>query len=164
MRVPIRKPGKFTHSKNDPHISEAKFLELKQKLAGLKRAQKELTKEVETQAATGDFSDNAPYQFAKARLRGINQGILETEEMIKRAIIIKPGDDGIIRLGNTVTVESNGRKLVYTILGSTETNPTKGIISYQSPIGAALLGRKIGDLVKMGPGQKFVEYKIVGIE
>lgn len=165
MQVPIRKPGKYTHLKPDPHLTEEKFNELKNKLEKLKSIRPRLAEEVKRLAELGDFSENAAYQIAKGKLRGVNQRILELEDHLKRAVIIKPKKNGCqVQLGCSVTLEYEGKTKTFTILGSSETDPTKGIISHNSPIGAALMGHKAGDIVKVETLNKEVEYKIIKIE
>jgi len=164
MQVPRRKSDKYTHLKTDPHLTEEKFLELKSKLERLKNACPRLIEEVKRLAQDGDFSENAAYQIAKGRLRGVNQGILEIENQLKRAIIIKPQKNAeTVQLGSTVTVEVKGKIKNYLILGSAETNPEKGIISHHSPIGSALMGRRMGAKINLQIAGKTVEYKIIKI-
>lgn len=165
MQLPVRKPGKYTHLKPDQHLTRAKFNELKNKLEWLKFNRPRAAEEVKRLAAMGDFSENAAYQIAKGRLRGMNQKILELEDHLKRAVIIKPDkNSGLIQLGSQVTVINAGREKTYLILGSSETDPKRGIISSHSPIGSALLGKKIGDQLKIKLADRKVEYKIIRIE
>jgi len=100
-------------------------------------------------AGNGDFSENAEYQIAKGKLRGINRTISELEYQIPRAVVIEtPADTQSVQIGHKVTVELiDGAKQQWQILGSSESDPTRGVISYQSPIGQALLGRKLSDKV-----------------
>jgi len=164
MRVPIRKPGKYTNLKLDAHITPEKLAELKNKLEKLKKIRPRLAREVKELSTTGDFSENAGYQMAKGRLRSLNQRILDLEEMIKNAVIIKLKKSGVVELGNTVTVEISGKRKKYKILGSSETDPARGVISRNSAVGRALLGRRAGDIVKIRIGDKEVIYKIIKIE
>ncbi|MDD4333332.1 MAG: GreA/GreB family elongation factor [Patescibacteria group bacterium] len=166
MLVPIRKPGKYTHAKPDPYITEEKFIELKNKLEKLKNfSRPRAAEEVKHLALDGDFSENHAYQMAKGRLRGINQHILDIEDHLKRAIIIKPQiNTDKVRLGCQVTVETNGKIKTYLILGSSETDPNTGVISHNSPLGSTLLNKKVGDTVKVNLANKVVEYKIVEIK
>jgi len=164
MQLPKRRPGKYTHLKPDQNLTEAKFNELKNKLNRLLFNRPRLAEEVKKYASDGDFSENAAYQIAKGRLRGVNQGILEIEEHLKRAVIIKPDkNSGLVQLGSSVTIEANGKEKTYLILGSEETNPERGVISNHSPIGSALMGKKLGDQVKIKLAEKEVEYKIIKI-
>jgi transcription elongation factor GreA len=164
MRVPIRKPGKYTHDKKDPHITQDRFNALKTDLERIKKVvQPRLRAEVERLALFGDFSENAEYQIAKGRLRGINRRIDEIEDLLKRAVIIRPKKGGAVGLGSTITVESSGKTRTYRILGSTETDPQRGIISHNSPIGSALMGKREGEEVTVRLADKIVKYKIVEI-
>lgn len=165
MQLPIRKPGKYTFLKPDGHLTQAKYNELKNKLAKLKFNRPRLAEEVKKYASDGDFSENAAYQIAKGRLRGMNQKILEIEDHLKRAVIIKPNRNiSIVQLGLNVTISAAGKEKTYLILGSSETNPGRGIISSRSPIGSALIGKKLGEQVKIKLADREVEYKIIKIE
>lgn len=165
MRVPIRKAGQYTNLKLDPCITQEKFNELTDKLTKLKLSRPYASEEVKRLALMGDFSENAAYQIAKGRLRGINQKILEIEKHLKSAILIKKEKNiGKVQLGSHVTIENSGQLKTYLILGSSETNPSQGIISHNSPIGSALLNKKLGDTVKIIINQQIKEYKLVKIE
>ncbi len=149
----------------DPVMSEAKFIELQNKLKKLKTIHPDAAREVSRLAEMGDFSENAEYQLAKGRLRGINNRIMVLENQLNHADIIQkhiPGDT--IRLGNTVTVEYAKKQKTYQILGSSESDPARGIISQTSPIGAALLGHKVGETVKVTLAKKTLEYTVLKIE
>lgn len=144
MQLPKRKPGKYL-PKNDPHITQEKFDALERKLKRLKKEQPEAAAEVSRLAALGDFSENVEYQLAKRRLRSINNRILKLDFQINHAQIIEKSDTSMVQIGHTVTVLMDGKERKYTILGSSETDPSKGIISHTSPIGSALLGKAVDD-------------------
>lgn len=163
MQVPYRKPGKYAQIKQDNLMTEAKFLELQNKLERLKKSQPEAARDVARLAEMGDFSENVEYQLAKGRLRGINQNILKLEYDILHAEIIRPSKSDRVEIGSTVTLDSEKGTNTYQILGSSETNPAKGVISHTSPIGAAMLGHKVGDMVTVKIGVKDVAYRIVKI-
>jgi transcription elongation factor GreA len=69
-----------------------------------------------------------------------------------------------VQIGHTVTISINDMEQTFKILGSTETNPGAGIISYQSPLGAALMGHNVGDTVLMKIADREIKSKIVKIE
>lgn len=166
MQLPYRKPGKYSRLNNDPLMTQAKFDEISKKLERLKKSQPAAAKEVSRLAELGDFSENVEYQLAKGRLRAINDNIFRMENQLQHAEIIAPGAKGdIIQLGNTVTVVSeDGKMKTYQILGSTESDPHQGIISHSSPFGAALIGRRVGERVKIAVAGKEVEYTITQVE
>ena len=166
MRVPIRKPGKYTHLKTDPNITEEKYKRLKNELKNLKEIKRPpAIREVKRLALLGDFSENAAYQIAKGKLRGINSRILKIEDRLVRAEIIrKPRNNKFIELGHFVTTEREGKKKTYQILGSSETKPGSGIISHLSPLGKKLIGKSVGDIVSINQSGKSIKYKIIKIE
>ena len=151
--------------KIDTHMRQEKFDELEEKLKGMKKSRPQLAEDVKTYAQFGDFSENAEYQIAKGKLRGLNSGMLKIENLLKNAVIITPPKTNeTIQLGSTITSEINGKQKKYLILGALESDPVNGIISHSSPIGSALLGHRVGDVVRIQLEDKEIEHKIVRIE
>ena len=165
MQVPYRKPGKYSQIKQDPFITEERLTELQKKLARLKSTtQPHAAKEVARLAELGDFSENAEYQLAKGRLRGINNAILKLEQQINNAVIITPENSSSVKVGHTITVLGDGQEKIFTILGSQETDPEKNIISHNSPLGAALLGKKVGETFSIELPGKTLVYTLLKIQ
>ncbi len=164
MQVPIRKPGKYTYSKPDLHLTRAKLNGLKEELERLKTTNRpRAMKEVSRLAEMGDFSENAAYQIAKGRLRGLNERINELEERVKKAIVIQTKGTDTVQIGHKVTVEANGRRSTFRVLGSEESDPGQHIISYTSPLGSAVLDKAVGDRITMKVKNSEVTYVIVMI-
>lgn len=164
MQTPYRRKETYVKPKPDPYLTEAKFIELKNRLERMKASHPHLATEVKRLAEMGDFSENAGYQDAKGKLRGLNQRILELEAHLKTAVIFRPSKNvEKVDLGHRVTIENEGKQKTYQILGGTETDPTAGIISHSSPLGAALLGHRVGDIVKIELAGKNKEFKIISI-
>ena len=164
MQIPKRKPGKFTHLKNDPLVTAQKFEQLQADLKSLKEAARPaLAAEVARLAELGDFSENAEYQLAKGRLRGVNNAILKLEARVRDAEVIEKKKDGVVAVGSEVVIEAGGKKRKYLILGSSETDPEQGIISYSSPLGAALLGKERGEEFVLKTGVKEIKYRIISV-
>lgn len=164
MQIPLRRHEKLIVRDESPIPMTAKALEaLKEKLARLKASLPEQIVTTKAAADLGDRSENAEYQLSKGKLRGTHRQIILIENQIKRAVIIKTGATGKIQLGSTVVLESEGKKYTFQILGAFETNPGKGVISNQSPLGMTLLGKKIGDeaVIKTELGEK--KYSILEI-
>lgn len=165
MQIPYRKPGKFGQTKLDPMLTQEKFVELENKLAKLKASRPKLASEVSRLAELGDFSENVEYQLAKGKLRGLNSTILKLEYQLNHVEIIDTSKNkNTISLGHKVTIDDGKKLRTYTILGSAESNPTLGFISHQSPIGLALLGHKVDDVVNIKVNEKDLKYKIIKIE
>ena len=163
MQLPTRKPGKYSTPNLDLIISAKKLDELKRDFANLKKKRPPAAKEVSRLAELGDFSENVEYQLAKRRLRGINSALLKSEYQIDHSTVIKTSQNKMIEIGHQVTIKITGQEKIYQILGSEETNPAKGIISYTSPIGQALLGHKVGDVFNMKIAGKDVGCEVIKI-
>jgi transcription elongation factor GreA len=171
MQVPIRKGDKVPRLQADPFMTAAKFAELQAKLQKWKTINRPReAAEVARLALMGDFSENTGYQVAKGRLRGLNQRILDTENLLARAEIITPDSDTVVvRLGHQITIEkidadtTGGQPKTYQILGAAETDPSRGVISHSSPLGSALLGRRVGDTISAEINGREVKYKIIKI-
>jgi len=165
MRTLNRKSEVSSRIKADPLVTTAKFVELQKKLARLKAVRPEAATEVSRLAQLGDFSENAEYQAAKGRLRGINHGIDTLENQLNHAVIIAPQKQtDTVEIGHTVTVADGDKQKTFQILGSAETSPARGIISHNSPIGAALMGRHAGDTVTIKLLKGEITYNVVRID
>src|SRR3989344_6779773 len=150
MQIPRRKSDELRRREDGPiHLTENGLQSLKEKLERLKKALPERIAETARTAAFGDRSDNAEYKAAKAILRRTHYQILEIQEQIKRVVIIKMGRNasGTVQIGSVVVLAVNGTQKTYQILGSQETDPGKGRISFQSPLGAAIMNRRKGETV-----------------
>ena len=115
----------------------------------------------------GDLSENSEYDEAREQQAKNEHRILELEEMLKNTVVIEENEASAdkITLGKTVKVrnESNGKEYVYHMVGSTEADPQNGLISDESPVGKALLGKKLGDeVIVEAPGGEF-KLKIIEI-
>lgn len=169
MQVPRRKSEELAALRNRDdgplHLTPEGIERLKEKLARLKRSLPEMIAETQRTAEYGDRSENAEYKDAKATLRRTHRQIFTIEDQLKRAVPITSGrnSSGTVQLGSTVVVESNGVRTTFQILGSHETNPEKGRISYRSPLGAALINHRQGDTVTIKTPKGLVEYRIVEI-
>lgn len=146
------------------YLTQTGIDNLKKRLVRLKESLPRLIEETKRTAAYGDRSDSAEYREAKSALRRANSQILGTEDKLKRAVLINPDkNSGIVQIGSTVTLSSDGTKKTFEIVGSIETNPGSGRISNKSPLGAAVLGKKIGTKFSLEtPGGK-KDYEVTGI-
>ncbi len=166
MRLPLRRHEKFKKYDNGPiYLTEEGFERLKHKLERLKKSLPGLIAETQRTAAYGDRSDNAEYKEVKSALRRTHGQILSTENQMKRTVLIKSDDrpQDSVRIGSAVSLETGGKIKEYRILGSHESDPLNGKISNESPLGKALLGRKLGETVSVPLKNGIQEYKILKI-
>ena len=97
----------------------------------------------------GDLSENSEYSAAKEGLAFVEGRIKEVEELIKNAVVIDAKLTDGIEIGSEVTVEKDGNHETYYIVGEFEADPMAKKLSATSPIGSALLGKKLGDTVEI---------------
>ena len=134
--------------------------ELERELDELIKGRPVIAEKIATARAFGDLSENEEYSAARAEQKMAENRILEIQEILKNAEIIKGGKKDKIVLGATVALDMDGRGVEYTIVGPTEANPLEGKISNESPIGKMLFGRKAGeDFEFNGKKVKIVEIK-----
>ncbi len=166
MQVPIRRSEQSIKRDSGPVMVTADGLaRLQKELVELEKLPPALAKEVERTKEFGDLSENAAYQDAKHQLRRTYGRIESLKDRIKRAVIIeKTGNTGTVQLGSTVVLEFNGKRVIFEILGHQEADPSHGRISDRSPLGQALMGRKVGDQVSLEVKTGAIEYKIVEIK
>ena len=127
--------------------------ELEKRLEYLKVTKRaEITERIKTAREFGDLSENAEYDAAKNEQAMIEGEILEIENKLKYAVLIKDGSakKGLVSLGSKVDfIINDGEVTTYEIVGTTEADVEAGRISNESPIGNALLGRKAGDVISV---------------
>lgn len=119
--------------------------ELEAELDKLIKGRPEIAEKIATARAFGDLSENEEYSSARNEQKMAESRILEIQDILKNAKIIRAGKRSKIDLGVTCELDFGGRKVTYTVVGPTEANPSEGKISNESPIGKALLGRKAGE-------------------
>ena len=138
----------------------------------------ELTKEVEALIAErgpvaekiktarefGDLSENAEYQTARQEQEKLETRISEVEHILQNVEIIKkPRGDNKVQLGSNVKLKSDTMSKEFQVVGTVEADPLSGKISDESPIGQALLGKKLGEAVEIKTPSETTTYKIVEI-
>lgn len=112
----------------------------------------------------GDLSENADYAAAKEEQGFLEGRILEVQASIRNAVLIEAGGmvDGYVRIGSHVTVLEDGEEEseTYHVVGPTEADPRSGKISNESPLGVALLGHKVGDVVRVKAPAGTIAFRI----
>jgi len=146
-------------------LTEEGFNKLKEELSSLKARRKEVAERIRLAREFGDLSENSEYEDARNEQSFVEGRIQELKQMIDSAkIIAKTGSDGKIAMGSKVTLELDGEKFTYELVGANESDPSAGRISIESPLGHALLGKTKGDKAEIhGPGGVII-YKIIDIK
>ncbi len=153
-------------SKNNIQLTKKGFEALKNELGDLVEIKRPtMVDRLSNARQQGDLAENSDYQNAKDELEFLDGRIDELKEVIKNAVIVNGSNSKIsVGLGTVVTVKTNGSKHVFNIVGEWEANPVAKKISHTSPLGQALLGKKVGDKVEVEAPAGKVIYQIVSIE
>jgi transcription elongation factor GreA len=139
-------------------------IELENELEQLKGRRGEIAEKIAEARDYGDLSENAEYDAAREDQGIVETRIAEIEDILLNAQIIGgPSKDGKVSLGATVDLETEDKKVSYTVVGPVEADPLAGKISNESPIGEALIGKVIGDKVVIKTPKAETEYTIKSI-
>lgn len=114
----------------------------------------------------GDLSENSDYHNAKDELEFLDGRIAELEDVLKNAVVMSDAN-GVangVSVGTKVTVQTNGNQKTYHIVGEWEADPVKLKISHASPLGQALLGKKVGEQVEVDAPAGKIVYEVLSIE
>lgn len=133
--------------------------ELEKELLELKARRSEISERIAAARDYGDLSENAEYDAAREEQGIVESRVIEIENILANFELIKPRSGGVVRIGSTVDLH-NGKIVTYTVVGPVEANPLEGKISNESPIGAALMGKKTGDTVTIITPKGEVTYTI----
>ena len=140
--------------------------QLEQKLEEYKTVKRpEVIKKIGLAREFGDLSENAEYDAAKDEQARIESEIQEMEAKLRNCVIIGDVDTSMVNLGCRVTVydQTFEEEVEYKIVGSTESNPLEGKISNESPVGIALLGKKVGEIASVETPTGICNLKVLKI-
>ena len=128
---------------------------------------KEVAAKIKEAREQGDLSENAEYDAAKDEQRDIEARIEELEKILQNAEIVVEDDVDLEKINIACTVDVYDREfeeeMEFKIVGSTEANSLAGKISNESPVGRALIGKKVGDVVAVETQAGVIEYEVLKI-
>ena len=132
--------------------------ELKKEYETLTKTKRpEVLNRVSQARSMGDLSENAEYTVAREELSFIDGRIDELEELLKQVVLISNNHSSTIKLGSTVKVNTGSVREEFSVVGEWEADPKEKKISHESPLGKALLGKKVGEKVEVeAPAGKIV--------
>lgn len=152
---------------NKEYLSKEKFAELKGELETLKSTKrKEIADELEFAKGLGDLSENAEYHEAREAQAALEDRISQLESILAHAEIVAAHHSDKVEVGATVHLKKAGDKKerVYIIVGSEEADTAAGKISFKSPLGQALLGKKKGEDFVFNTPVGEAKYTVVSID
>jgi transcription elongation factor GreA len=147
------------------YLTKEGLEKLRKELEYLKKeGRMEIAERLKRAQEYGDLSENSEYADAKEAQAKLESRIFKLEEIIRNAVLIKksPRKD-TVGIGSTIEVQKGFKTFRYTIVGSREAKPEANLISNESPLGKAFLGKKVGDRVEINTPSGKAKYKIVKI-
>ena len=156
-------------NKQEFKMSQARFDELQKELNYLKTTRSdEVAEQIKVARGFGDLSENSEYDEAKNEQGKLYSRIAEVENIMLHAVIVEEdvGQTDIVTIGSKVTISAidSGKTLVFKVVGSQEADFPNGAISEDSPVGKALMGARVGDIVTVEAPRGSMDYKIEKIE
>lgn len=154
------------YMKEQYYLTAERLEDLKKELTELKTVRRmEVADRLKRSKELGDLSENAEYAEAREEQATVETRIFEVEDMIKNAVIIKHSNAAkVVEIGSTVVVRKDGKESRYSIVGSNETDPERGFISNESPLGKVFLGKQPNDEVVVQTPRGAAKYTILKIE
>ena len=148
------------------YLSQEKLEQLKVELNRLQTVdRKDVAERLEYAKSLGDLSENAEYHEAREQQADIEDRIKTLSEMLKNVEIITDRHGQMVEIGSTIIVQKDGgTPVTYMIVGTEEADMLSGKVSFQSPIGGALLGKKKGEKISVTTPKGDVSYLIVDIK
>lgn len=145
------------------HITKQGKEDLEKELKELIDSRSNVADEIAAARENGDLSENAEYTAAREKQSRVEARIAEIEGILDGAQIIKSDGDGTISLGDHVVVSQDGKESAFDVVGAIEADPANNKISHESPLGAALMGKKVGDEVSIKTPKGEKVYKVVSV-
>lgn len=147
------------------HLTKEGIADLETELKKLVAERGPIAERIKTAREFGDLSENAEYTAARQEQEKTESRIAEIENILQNVkLITKPKGEGKVQLGSSVSLKSaSGKAKEFVVVGTVEADPLKGKISDESPIGRALLGKKVNDSVEIKTPVDTTEYKVVTI-
>ena len=147
------------------HLTKEGVDELKLECDGLIAQRPVIAERIKTAREFGDLAENAEYTSARQEQERVEGRIAEIEHILLNVEVIKkPRGDSKVQLGSKVTLKGDsGKQKEFQVVGTVEADPMNGKISDESPIGQALLGKKVGDAVEIKTPAETAAYKVVDI-
>lgn len=156
MKIPTPKPGRIPFTR----AGYQQLLDEKKKLLG---ERPEAVEHLRKSREMGDLSENGYYKASRAKLSSLDARLRHLERLIRFGKVVESARTGFVDIGSVVTIADGQKETTYTIVGGYESDPKKHTISYLSPIGKALMGKREKETVTVTIPSGSVHYAIVSI-
>ena len=149
-------------------LTSSGFQKIQEELTRLKDRRKVVVERIRAAREYGDLAENSEYEDAKNEQSFVEGRILELEEILRRARVVAKKnteeETDKVEIGSTVVLKMDGQTIEYTLVGASESDPTAGKISTESPLGHSLLGKTKGEKVEITTPKGKMTCEIIAIK
>ena len=149
--------------KKSYQITEGGKKELEAELSDLVSRRSSIADKIAAARDYGDLSENAEYDAAREEQGIVETRITEIEDILQNHSIIQASKGDVVGIGSTVVLKNGAKEATYQVVGSVEADPMNGKISDESPIGHALIGKKVGEEVVIKTPKGETSYQVVTV-
>jgi transcription elongation factor GreA len=146
------------------HFTAEGFEKIKKEESDLKVARVEAVRQLSEARAMGDLSENGYYKAAREKLSSIDSRLRRVALLLKYGKVVESLEKDVVGFGSRVKVKTGNNTREFLIVGKEEANPEENKLSNVSPIGRALIGRKIGEVVDVETIRGILKFEILKIE
>lgn len=148
------------------YVSAQGLVDLQKELKELKDNKiPEIAELIDEAKQQGDLSENAEYDMAKEQMAWAQGRVNELRYLIDHAVVVSSQqNEGVVKIGSTITIKTATTTKSYTIVGQQEANPLEGKISNESPLGESFFGHKVGDKVEVTTPAGKQAYEIIDVK
>jgi len=136
------------------------YTNLQSKLAELENQRVGAVERLQTAREMGDLSENGAYKVARFEVSDIDRNRRRLSFLIKNGVVEKAAKNGVVGFGNQVTLEKNGEEVTYLMVSKFESEPREKKLSIESPLGQALVGKRVGDEVRVVAPIGEISYRV----
>lgn len=130
----------------------------------LSKGREEILVRLQTAREMGDLSENGAYKYAKLELRDTDRRLRHLAKLLRYGVAVASQGKGVADFGSRLTVSSRNKEMVFQLVSGYESDPAQQKLSVYSPIGKALLGKKVGDTVEVLVPAGNVSYTVLKVE
>lgn len=158
------KKNVYIPPKIDPiPLSPEKHAELEREVVRLTMERDAASERVKVAREMGDLSENGAYHYGKQELASYSRQLREVHFLLKYGVVTVSSQSDVVEFGSTVTVSDGKKEREFSIVSQYESDPYTGKLSVESPIGLALLGKRVGDVVTIAVPAGEIKYTVLKI-
>lgn len=145
-------------------FTEQGYIKIEEKLAALLKTREEIVVRLRTAREMGDLSENGAYKAARFELSTTDHNIRQCRYLLQQGQVVKKTDTDKATFGSIITIKNETHARTFTLVDRYESDPTQNRISFYSPLGHAVVGKKLGDIITVNAPAGKIQYTITKLQ